>query len=140
MQAGSSSCLLDTNIVMDFLRAGSEIARKIEPADEVFIPAIVLGKLFFGSEDSQNPFEQFNLVEIFLAFVTQLNTIHSRELYLDCSLCEGAWYSSSNQRPSFQIKTGIGNCNLVSSPSRLVPSSKFHHPPHSHLPSNSPAP
>ena len=44
--------LLDTNIVSSWLEDESIIADKIDNADSVFIPVIVIGEMYYGAQYS----------------------------------------------------------------------------------------
>jgi tRNA(fMet)-specific endonuclease VapC len=45
--------LLDTNIVIALFAQDVSILQQLETADEIFIPAIVLGELYFGANKSK---------------------------------------------------------------------------------------
>lgn len=45
--------LLDTNIISEWLKGDSIIADKIDRAEELFIPAIVIGEMFYGARYSK---------------------------------------------------------------------------------------
>lgn len=57
--------LLDTNIVIALLEGDQVVLSHLEHASEVFIPAIVLGELFFGAYKSGRPKENTDRVERF---------------------------------------------------------------------------
>lgn len=44
--------LLDTNIISDWLKGNTEIADKIDEKEEVYIPAIVVGEMYYGAQYS----------------------------------------------------------------------------------------
>jgi tRNA(fMet)-specific endonuclease VapC len=46
------SILLDTNIISAWLKGEKIIADKIDEADEVYIPIVVLGELYYGAQYS----------------------------------------------------------------------------------------
>jgi tRNA(fMet)-specific endonuclease VapC len=55
--------LLDTNIIVDFLRGRSYEKQFLEQSNIFFVPAIVIGELVFGAEYSSQPekhYKQFN--------------------------------------------------------------------------------
>ena len=54
--------LLDTNIIIAWLRGETAIANKIEKAEEVHIPIIVVGELYYGATFSTHV--QKNIKEI----------------------------------------------------------------------------
>ena len=45
----SGSFLLDTNIVIAFLTGETSVQERLEQAEEVFVPSIVLGELYYGA-------------------------------------------------------------------------------------------
>jgi tRNA(fMet)-specific endonuclease VapC len=59
--------LLDTNIVIALLEGDDTVLSNLDRASEVFIPAVVLGELFFGAEKSGRPPENTAKVERFAA-------------------------------------------------------------------------
>lgn len=59
--------LLDTNIVIALLTGDGAVVRHLGQAQEVFVPAIVLGELFFGAAKSSRPGENLAIVEEFAA-------------------------------------------------------------------------
>lgn len=63
----SGSFILDTNVVIAVLQGDEAVLSKLDQASEVFIPAIVLGELFFGAAKSGRPSENTAKVEQFAA-------------------------------------------------------------------------
>ena len=63
----SGSFLLDTNIVIALLQGDEAVLSYLDRALEVFIPAIVLGELFFGAAKSGRLSENTGKVEQFAA-------------------------------------------------------------------------
>src|SRR5713101_7853419 len=59
--------LLDTNIVIALLQGDDALLAFLDRAPEVFIPAVVLGELFFGAAKSGRPSENTAKVERFAA-------------------------------------------------------------------------
>src|ERR1019366_445605 len=59
--------LLDTNIVIALLEGDATVLSNLDQAPEVFIPAVVLGELFFGAAKSGRPSENTAKVERFAA-------------------------------------------------------------------------
>ena len=59
--------LLDTNIVIALLEGDEGVLSNLDLAPEVFIPAIVVGELFFGAAKSGRPTENAATVERFAA-------------------------------------------------------------------------
>jgi tRNA(fMet)-specific endonuclease VapC len=49
------SYLLDTNIVIGLLGGDSGITKRIAVAEQVYVPSIVLGELYYGAHKSQRP-------------------------------------------------------------------------------------
>jgi tRNA(fMet)-specific endonuclease VapC len=49
--------LLDTNIVIALLEGEDAVVSHLDRAREVFLPAVVLGELFFGAAKSSRPSE-----------------------------------------------------------------------------------
>src|SRR5260370_42657604 len=63
----SGRLLLDTNIVIALLEGDNAVLSNLDHAPEVFIPAIVVGELFFGAAKSGRPSENTAKVERFVA-------------------------------------------------------------------------
>jgi tRNA(fMet)-specific endonuclease VapC len=61
----SGRFLLDTNIVISLLEGEVAVTTSLDRASEVFIPAVVLGELFFGAAKSGRPVENTAKVERF---------------------------------------------------------------------------
>ncbi len=57
------SYLLDTNIIIISFKDKS-LKSKIEEAESIFIPSIVIGELYFGAEKSQNKKENYKKIKI----------------------------------------------------------------------------
>jgi hypothetical protein len=72
----SGRFLLDTNIVIALLQGEAAVVSHLEHAQEVFIPAVVLGELFFGAAKSGRPSENGNSGE--LRYRTGHNCLRSR--------------------------------------------------------------
>ena len=51
----SGRYVLDTNIVIALFDGDKSVRDRVAAADEIFIPAIVLGELYFGALRSNNP-------------------------------------------------------------------------------------
>lgn len=59
-------CLLDTNVVIGLFANESSITEKIKSfSDNIFIPSIVLGELFYGAEQSTRKDENRKKIEEF---------------------------------------------------------------------------
>src|SRR5260370_24951801 len=63
----SGRLLLDTNIVIALLEGDNAVLSNLDHAPEVFIPAIVVGELFFGAAKSGRPSENAARVARFVA-------------------------------------------------------------------------
>jgi tRNA(fMet)-specific endonuclease VapC len=59
--------LLDTNIVIALFAADDAVIANIAAAEEVFIPAVVIGELFYGARKSGRPEENCRRIEQFAA-------------------------------------------------------------------------
>ena len=59
--------LLDTNIVIALLDGDDAVLTHLDRAPEVFVPAVVVGELFFGASKSGRPAENTAKVERFAA-------------------------------------------------------------------------
>lgn len=57
--------LLDTNIVIALFNGESQVIKKINQAEELFLPAIVLGELYYGAMNSQRRKENQTLIDAF---------------------------------------------------------------------------
>ena len=63
----SGKYLLDTNIVIALFAEDPSVQKRIAKAAEVFIPAIVIGELFFGAFKSGRPKANSTRIENFAA-------------------------------------------------------------------------
>jgi tRNA(fMet)-specific endonuclease VapC len=63
----SGRFLLDTNIVIALLEGDDTVLSNLDRAPEIFIPAAVIGELFFGAAKSGRPSENTAKVERFAA-------------------------------------------------------------------------
>lgn len=61
----SGRFLLDTNIVIALFEADEAVLGNLDGASDVFVPAIVLGELFFGAAKSARPVENAAKVDRF---------------------------------------------------------------------------
>ena len=64
----SGKYLLDTNIVIALFAEDKSVQRRIATAEEIFIPATVIGELFFGAFNSANQRENMSRIEEFALF------------------------------------------------------------------------
>jgi tRNA(fMet)-specific endonuclease VapC len=49
----SGRYLLDTNIIIDLFNGDDVVTKKIITSDEIFVPNIVIGELYYGSYGSK---------------------------------------------------------------------------------------
>ncbi|MBL8292047.1 MAG: type II toxin-antitoxin system VapC family toxin [Bryobacterales bacterium] len=63
----SGRFLLDTNIVIALFDGDDTVLANMDESLEVFIPAVVLGELFFGAERSGRPAQNRDKIEQFAA-------------------------------------------------------------------------
>ena len=68
----SGKCLVDTNVIICLLRGDEHSIELFNQADDIYIPAIVAGELFYGAQNSR--LKQENLV-IFSNFLLQYEII-----------------------------------------------------------------
>ncbi|HEV1284955.1 MAG TPA: type II toxin-antitoxin system VapC family toxin [Bryobacteraceae bacterium] len=59
------SVLLDTSIVVDYLRLDPGLHQKIEEVDDVYLPLVVLGELLNGAHKSNQPAKALAQVKTF---------------------------------------------------------------------------
>jgi tRNA(fMet)-specific endonuclease VapC len=74
--------LLDTNIVLALFAGDDDVVEQIETAEELFIPSIVIGELYYGARKSGRAKENLAQVEDF----ADANTV------LPCTAETGRWY------------------------------------------------
>jgi len=63
----SGRFLLDTNIAIALLEGDTTVLANLDQAPEVFIPAVVVGELFYGAANCGRPSENTAKVERFAA-------------------------------------------------------------------------
>jgi len=63
----SGNYLLDTNIVIALFASDSAVTDRLEDAEEVFIPSIVLGELYYGAHKSSRAKENIARLDDFAA-------------------------------------------------------------------------
>lgn len=63
----SGRVLLDTNIVIALLAREEPVLKRLEDAESVFVPSIVIGELFFGAERSARASENTARISEFAA-------------------------------------------------------------------------
>jgi tRNA(fMet)-specific endonuclease VapC len=59
--------VLDTNIVVALIRGESPVIQRLGASEEVFVPSIVLGELYYGAMHSSQISENLKRVEAFAA-------------------------------------------------------------------------
>lgn len=70
----SSHYLLDTNAAIARIRRDADLETLLRAAEQICVPVIVLGELYYGAENSQRVEENMRAVEMFM-----VNTV-----VLDC--------------------------------------------------------
>jgi tRNA(fMet)-specific endonuclease VapC len=58
--------LLDSNIIIDYLRGDSEVISKVDEIENLYIPVIVIGELYYGAyklSPHRNGFEEIQKLE-----------------------------------------------------------------------------
>ena len=68
----SGKYLLDTNIVIALFAEDPSVQKRIARAGEIFVPAVVIGELFFGAFKSARPKANSTRIENFAAVNTIL--------------------------------------------------------------------
>lgn len=61
----SGKSLLDTNIVIGLFAQDSVVKERLSETEEVFIPSIVLGELYFGALKSERAIENLSRIDDF---------------------------------------------------------------------------
>lgn len=69
----SGKHLLDTNIVIALFADDSAVTDKIAKAENIFVPAVVIGELFYGANKSGRPKVNFRRIERFASNNVILN-------------------------------------------------------------------
>jgi tRNA(fMet)-specific endonuclease VapC len=59
------SVLLDTSIVVNYLRQNPTLHREIDKVDDVYLPLVALGELLYGVHKSNNPAKALAQVQDF---------------------------------------------------------------------------
>jgi len=75
----SGKYLLDTNIVIALFANDPAVVGKIGKRDEVFVPAVVIGELFYGAKKSGRPEKNSERIERFVSFQHDLILISRDE-------------------------------------------------------------
>ena len=63
----NGKCLLDTNIVIALFANDSALVNEIAKTQDIFIPAIVVGELFYGANKSGRPQENSQRIDEFVS-------------------------------------------------------------------------
>src|SRR6185503_4559799 len=66
--------LLDTNIISAWLKGEKSLANKIDQAEDVYIPVVVLGELYYGAQYSTQIHTNISNIEKLVARYDVLNT------------------------------------------------------------------
>jgi len=74
--------LIDTNIVIALFANNSEVKQYLDNVSEVFIPAIVLGELYYGAYKSSRVHEN----------IARINDFASCNIVLSCDEETARWY------------------------------------------------
>jgi len=59
--------ILDSNIVVDYLRNKDDTVKKVEIYHEIYLPVIVCGELLFGAAISGNPLKHQEKTQAFIS-------------------------------------------------------------------------
>jgi tRNA(fMet)-specific endonuclease VapC len=70
----SGRYLLDTNIIIDLFNGDDAVIKKISRADEVFVPNIAIGELYYGSFGSKKTKNNLKRLEEFTIASSVINT------------------------------------------------------------------
>ncbi|HRX49560.1 MAG TPA: type II toxin-antitoxin system VapC family toxin [Spirochaetota bacterium] len=70
----SGRYLLDTNIIIDLFNGDDAVKKKIITLDEIFVPNIVIGELYFGSYGSKKTKSNLKRLEDFIVSSTVIST------------------------------------------------------------------
>ena len=63
----SGKCLVDTNVIIRLLRSDMRSVELFDQADDIYIPAIVAGELFYGAQNSTRKQENIGIFSDFLS-------------------------------------------------------------------------
>lgn len=59
--------LLDTNVIIKLFKGEPDVVKIFESLEEIFIPVIVLGELYYGAYKSKNTIENIKLFSDFVS-------------------------------------------------------------------------
>ena len=68
----SGKYLVDTNVIIRLLRSDERSVELFDMADEIYIPVIVAGELYYGAENSTKKQEN---MQIFSDFISQYDVV-----------------------------------------------------------------
>ncbi|MCB9226344.1 MAG: type II toxin-antitoxin system VapC family toxin [Chitinophagales bacterium] len=74
--SGDNSLILDTNVVIEIFKGNKKVKELFEQDYNLFIPATVIGELYYGCYNSKNPKKHFNQIN---EFITELNILNTNE-------------------------------------------------------------
>jgi tRNA(fMet)-specific endonuclease VapC len=82
--SGNDNLLLDTNIIIGLFANDTAILNQLAQSDDIFVPAIVLGELYYGAEKSgrvarnRQRIEQFTQANVILGIDATTATYYGR--------------------------------------------------------------
>ncbi len=80
--------LLDTNVVIALFADDSALAVKINETEDISVPAVVIGELFYGANKSGRPEEN----------TKRINEFASDNMVLNCDTDTAKWYGKIKNR------------------------------------------
>ena len=83
----SGRYLLDSNIIIALFAGEKTILDAAQEAEEIFIPAIVIGELYYGAENSGKH----------LANIARIEDFVEANVILDCDASTARWYGRIKQ-------------------------------------------
>jgi len=69
----SNHYLLDTNAAIARIRKDADLETLLRTAEQIYVPVIVLGELYYGAENSRRVEENIKAVEMFVVNTVVLN-------------------------------------------------------------------
>jgi tRNA(fMet)-specific endonuclease VapC len=84
----SGRYLLDTNIIIALIANDSDLTDRLKEADEIFIPSIVIGELYYGACKSSRA----------KANVAQIDQFAAKNVALSCDSETARWYGEVKDR------------------------------------------
>jgi len=69
----NGSVLFDTNIVIALFSGDENVLKQISKSEEILIPAIVIGELYYGAQNSIKKYDNLLKIKEFSQSVTVLN-------------------------------------------------------------------